>query len=278
MDQNQQQALTKVFAGYRVVEGGFSRVVFPADEKNLVYKYTITSSAMKELDALKALKSCDHVIKVIGEPSRMLLEGIDMVRFAMPRMNGDLTALVQSGVLTEVLRRRITKQLISGMYEMHTHNVAHLDLKLDNVLYFGLVDSKTGGLEDVRVSYADFGLSAVNVTSATMMTGVRGSTAYVAPEMWKKEPWSPFAADTYSFGVMIYALFYVCFPFEAASLVNSKYKKFDIALSLTAQTPTNALDGLWPSLTLSAAPGWLREIFDSCLQIDPAKRFRFHER
>lgn len=278
MDQKTRAALDDIFADFKVVEGGFSRIVFPEQERNIVYKYTLTDYGRHELKALTALKDCGHVMKVIGKPSRMLLEGIDMVRFAMPRMTGDLTGLVQQYPLTEKARDRVTKQLIAGMYEMHHRGVAHLDLKLDNVLYAAFVDTKTGGLDDIRVAYTDFGLSAVEVPYDTVYTGVRGSSAYVPPEMWGDKPWNPFAADVYSFGVMIYALYYLAFPYTTSEKKDLAFTKFQLAQLWKKVTPTDALAALWPSLSISSAPDWRREIFDRCLKIDPAERFCFYDK
>lgn len=279
MDQATSAILDRVFAGFEVAEGGFSRIVFPAQEKNMVYKYTLTPYALQELNALSVLKDCSQVVKVIGDPARMLLEGVDMVRFAMPRMSGDLTGLVQGRALSERIRDRVAKQLIAGMYEMHTRQVVHLDLKLDNVLYAAFVDTATGELADVRVAYADFGLSAVNVPYDSLFEGVRGSGAYVPPEMWEEDrKWNPYAADVYSFGIMIYALYYASFPFHTSEKKNQHFTEFQLAQAWQHKTPTDALDALWPCHSLSTAPESRREIFDRCLQIDPSKRFRFFDR
>jgi serine/threonine protein kinase len=282
MDQKQSDALDAAFAHVPHTCGGFSRICFPKGEPNLCYKYTLTKCATKEIRALQALKACREVVLIVDRPCRMLLstENIDMTRFAMPRMQGDLASLVLADRLTDELQNTVTKQLITGMYGMHTRQVCHLDIKLDNVLYDAVHDAKTGDICHIRVFYTDFGLSEVDVPRGTLCKGMRGSSAYMPPEMWwSGKEWCPYAADTYSFGVMIFAIYYVCFPYETSNLHDRNFMKFQNAQAL-GLSPTHALAAVWPNQIelvdkITNAPEWLKEIYDKTLTIQPEKRMRF---
>lgn len=281
MDQKQIAALDAAFAHVPHACGGFSRITFPKEAPNLCYKYTLTRCASNEVRAMQALKACKEVVLLVDQPCRMLLttENIDMTRFAMPRMQGDLAGLALSGRLTDELRNSITKQLIAGMYGMHTRQVCHLDIKLDNLLYDAVHDAKTGDISHIRVFYSDFGLAEVDVPRGTLCKGVRGSNAYVPPEMWSRTSWDPYSADTYSFGVAIFAMYYGVFPYETSDFNNRIFLKFQNAQAL-GLSPSHALVGLWPNEVelvhkITNAPEWLKEIFDKTLVIQPEKRMRF---
>jgi serine/threonine protein kinase len=83
---------------------------------------------------------------------------------------------------------------------VHANKYLHLDLKPSNILITKHYNTKL----------ADFGMSQ----SANQNNQVKVGTAmYMAPEIWKEEGVSA-AADVYSFGLVLYALFLEQQPFE----------------------------------------------------------------
>ena len=62
--------------------------------------------------------------------------------------------LASSSHYSEEVAARYVKQMLSGIHYLHNHGVIHRDLKIDNMLLHG--DLETG-----MVKIADFGLSAL---------------------------------------------------------------------------------------------------------------------
>lgn len=108
---------------------------------------------------------------------------------------GDLFDLVTKHphYITEVLVRTYFKQLIEGLEYLHTRSIAHLDIKLENLLIG----------EDCVLKIADFDLSCF--TNDTKIIS-RGSKNYRAPEMITGECKDGKAADIYSAGTVLFVL------------------------------------------------------------------------
>jgi serine/threonine protein kinase len=86
------------------------------------------------------------------------------------------------------------QQIISGVEYIHQHQIAHRDLKPENIL-----------LKDGNIKIADFGLSNYMVDGNSLQTSC-GSPNYAAPEIIMAQKYSGQAVDTWSCGVILYAL------------------------------------------------------------------------
>jgi serine/threonine protein kinase len=85
-----------------------------------------------------------------------------------------LYAVADRGYLPEEDAREIMKTVFEGLYHMHSRNVAHRDLKLENLL---VVDPNC----ICKIKIADFGLSKL-LKDNTHMATVCGTPMYVSPE------------------------------------------------------------------------------------------------
>jgi len=100
--------------------------------------------------------------------------------------------------LDEKLARTYFRQLIDGVEYLHSHGVAHLDLKPENLLLGA----------DFNLKIADFDLSHVSGDPKILS---RGTRYYRGPEFFKSsssepELKTPFTADIYSAGVILFIL------------------------------------------------------------------------
>lgn len=100
----------------------------------------------------------------------------------------------------EKLIRTYFHQLIEGLKYLHSKNVAHLDLKLENILLG----------KDFNLKIADFDLSQ-NINDERL--GSNGTANYRAPEIIGGTCKDYRAADIYSAGVCLYTLMTGAFPF-----------------------------------------------------------------
>lgn len=105
--------------------------------------------------------------------------------------------LNKKGPLTETDAAIFFKQLLIGLQYIHSLNVGHRDLKLENILIdqFG------------RVKISDFGLSKLLRNEDNGLTGTPcGSPCYVSPECISGHPYDPRKSDIWSCGVILYEL------------------------------------------------------------------------
>ncbi len=115
-----------------------------------------------------------------------------------------LDVIGSCGALDESLARRLSRQIISALRYLHFKNILHRDLKMDNVL----VDQ-----DKWQCKLIDFGLSAFWYPGQEMKTFC-GSSEYAAPELFMKDSKYGPAIDTWSFGVMLFAMTTGHFPFK----------------------------------------------------------------
>ncbi|XP_054548256.1 serine/threonine-protein kinase 17A isoform X2 [Talpa occidentalis] len=109
--------------------------------------------------------------------------------------------------------QRLLRQILEGVYFLHTHDVVHLDLKPQNILLTS--DSPLG---DVKI--VDFGLSRIMKNNEELRE-IMGTPEYVAPEILSYDPIS-MATDMWSIGVLTYVMLTGISPF----LGNNKQETF----------------------------------------------------
>jgi len=110
--------------------------------------------------------------------------------------SGDLFNLVSRRSFSEKFARTIFKQIISAIKYLHEKGLAHLDLKLENVL----IDMKEG----VKVIDFDACEPVENVSDKSI--NPQGSLGYRAPELGKKTAQDFLMADIYSLGVVLFTM------------------------------------------------------------------------
>ncbi|MDP3113350.1 MAG: protein kinase [Candidatus Cloacimonadaceae bacterium] len=98
----------------------------------------------------------------------------------------------------------IVVQICYALHALHTQNIIHKDLKLENILY------KTDSKQTI-VKLIDYGFSKVDVKSTSQM--ISGTLPYVAPEVYMGKEVG-FASDFYSLGVILYRIITRTFPFN----------------------------------------------------------------
>ena len=120
-----------------------------------------------------------------------------------------LERVVENGNFSESDARSMIYQVLKGMEYLHSKNIVHRDLKLENILL-------SDGSSSAIVKIADFGLARFFADDSQLRT-ICGSPLYVAPEILdigaNMETYTP-AVDMWSIGVMLYILLSGNSPFE----------------------------------------------------------------
>jgi serine/threonine protein kinase len=95
-------------------------------------------------------------------------------------------------------------QILTTVDYLHTRNIAHCDLKFENILY----DEDTGELKLI-----DFGFS-IEDPENNPPTFLCGTVFYMAPEEIMKKNIDVFKADIWSLGVILFKMATGLFPFR----------------------------------------------------------------
>lgn len=170
---------------------------------------SISKSCFTDEEARKKVMREFSILKLLKHQSvTRLYESFESKRHVL-----FIVELCAGGDLLNYVRRRrrlkepiaqlIFKQLINGLEYCHYKGIIHRDIKLDNVLLNANGDIKIG----------DFGVSKC-VKKGERMYEQCGTPAYIAPEILKDRGYEGFGADTWSAGVVLYALLYGTVPFK----------------------------------------------------------------
>lgn len=147
---------------------------------------------------------------------------------------------------TEAEGRSIITQILNATHHVHKNNIAHRDIKLENVL----IDTRG------RVFLIDLGLCAF-VEDQKLCRDWCGSDNYLAPEIVRRNPYNGMKADTFSIGVVLFALLFGVFPFE-----NLRVNGVQSLRTLKVRFPSDV------KVSSSA-----KELLLRMLEDDPEKRF-----
>ena len=164
------------------------------------------------LNEIEILRRVNHPC-LLGSTNIFLTQRRAVIEMDYMR-GGDLYDYVSThGALCEHAARTVMAQVFSGLHFLHESNIVHRDIKLDNIL----IENP----ETLRVRISDFGL-ALSLDETPRPTEFVGTTYYIAPELYRKQPYGP-KVDVWAAGIVLYALLFVSFPFtgEGSELVAS---------------------------------------------------------
>ncbi|CAM9390831.1 unnamed protein product, partial [Ectocarpus sp. 12 AP-2014] len=108
---------------------------------------------------------------------------------------------------------KIVNKLINALRYCHDRNIAHRDIKLENICFESMAD-------DAEVKLVDFGLSA-SFKDEQMRHDLVGSWSFMAPEVLQRAH-HPQACDLWSMGVITYCLLAGFPPFRSVNLKGLK--------------------------------------------------------
>jgi len=144
----------------------------------------------REIEALKRL-SHPYIISI----ERIQSNSIIMKYYR----RGDMYYYIRYG-LPEYVVRHYAKQLIEALIYCHKMGVSHRDVKPDNLLL----------TEEWNIKLCDFGLSSTKQVEDTYC----GTPDYAPPEILENIPYSPMLADTWCYGVTVYAMLMATLPWN----------------------------------------------------------------
>jgi serine/threonine protein kinase len=252
----------------------------------LLHKSNGQRYAMKEMEiknktqmrmAVSEAEMLKDIMENVSHPNIMHIERVFQVgsKFYMvfPLCTGGelYEHIIRRGHFTEHDAAVITRDLISGLHALHKHDILHLDIKPENILFDSMDD-------DARIKITDFGLSKVfsleqqtevnsnfsmDVMKAKLQvfldTGetykecLRGTIGYMSPELILTGHCSK-ATDVFAAGVVLYILLSGRPPF------NSKANRE--VLEKTARGIYRITGGEWDHIS-DEAKDLVRRMLDS---------------
>jgi serine/threonine protein kinase len=112
------------------------------------------------------------------------------------------------------------KQFIDGVSYMHNIGIAHMDLKLENIM----VDSVNKKIKIIDFGEARVFHDSLHISTIIPDKGLHGSLPYVAPEEFTDEEYNPEKVDVWSCGIILYEIIYLGFPWKKAHTSDEQYK------------------------------------------------------
>src|SRR5436305_6386940 len=152
-----------------------------------------------------------HILPLFsyGEES---VNGTRLIYIVMPyRHEGSFVNWLQQRGNDELLSVQDVAYFISqaadALQYAHDKQIVHQDVKPSNFL----IRTNTHKPNRPDLLLSDFGIAKFNSVTASISHSIRGTPAYMAPEIWRGEP-TP-ASDQYALAVMAYELFAGRSPF-----------------------------------------------------------------
>ncbi|CAJ1439493.1 unnamed protein product [Effrenium voratum] len=172
------------------------------------------------------------------------------------------------GLERENFLKPVVQQLFTAMRILHSLNIAHLDLSLENTL---LTEREDGSLQ---LKLIDFGMTVVD---QHRLAGARGKPSYQAPEMHDMPSFDPLIADTFSVGVVLFGMVGQDYPWLSTRPQGCKCFDFVRTKGLRAyfqKRKARNSNGARLSEVLSEP---LMDLLDGVLQVLPADRARLEQ-
>ncbi|KAK3921687.1 Serine/threonine-protein kinase meng-po [Frankliniella fusca] len=132
---------------------------------------------------------------------------------------GDLTANVSDNGIGDLHSKRVAKQIASALEHLHSRDLVHRDVKLDNVLVLRSDFS--------RVKLCDFGETR---RAGTLVTRRHEWLPYSPPEVLHTDTDQTYKADTshdvWQFAVVVFVCLTGCLPWQKAAADDPRYARY----------------------------------------------------
>ncbi|KAM7538319.1 hypothetical protein Aperf_G00000070012 [Anoplocephala perfoliata] len=157
----------------------------------------------KEIEIMKSLNHPNiiGIVDAFETPKEM----VAVTEYA----EGDLFQILEDDrSLPEDVIQSIAAQLVSALYYLHANRILHRDMKPQNILL------GHGGV----VKLCDFGFARAMSFNTLVLTSIKGTPLYMAPEIVEERPYDH-TADLWALGCILYELATGTPPFYTSSII-----------------------------------------------------------
>ena len=217
----------------RIGDGSYGTVYLAINimtKQNVAMK-KINKIQENEVDDMEIKNEID-ILKKLDHPN--IVKIIEF--YSTPKAYYIITDFASCGELYNQIKHEYTEnqlavlfyQIFSGLYYLHTNNIVHRDLKLENILISEIEKDMKTGKKCFWTKIIDFGTAKIFEKNKNEKAVV-GSSYYIAPEVLHKNYNEK--CDTWSAGVILYMLIVGRAPFDGADdeeiIENIKKGKFN---------------------------------------------------
>ena len=168
--------------------------------------FKANKQAFSELEIIKELTAdnCPNMLQVV-ETFTTENSYILVTQYLQTGTLFNYVCAQPSQPLDEELTKSIIRQVARGVQAMHSKNIIHKDIKIENILVTDLT-------RNAQMKIADFGCSEKLETASSTSNFFIGTPGYMAPEIIAKKPFNC-ASDIYSIGAIMYVMLTAALPF-----------------------------------------------------------------
>jgi protein-serine/threonine kinase len=186
-------------------------VLLPAHQET---RSRIESSLRRELS----------ILKTVNHPSIIKLLSLNVTRQKYLIMTpyyegGDLFEISSKhrSKMSPLLIRKMFAEIATGIAYLHSKNIVHRDIKLENILINHTINEMLS-IKDFTstslITITDFGLSREIDPEDPLLTTRCGSEDYVPPELLIGLPYDGRQTDSWALGVLLYSIMESRLPFD----------------------------------------------------------------
>ena len=205
-----QGAFAKVNLGLNVLTGRV--VAIKSFKKKAEEKFNIKMKKIQyETELMKRFnhKNITKILEVFHDEEYMLI--------IMEYINGEnlFSFVKKRRKLSEKLAKFLFRQIILGIEHIHSKNVVHRDIKLENIM----IDFNN------TIKICDFGIGKVLKSEDELLYDKCGTPMYMAPEIIlsnENDGYKGFRVDIWSSGITLYIMLSGTLPFNLKSKNNKK--------------------------------------------------------
>lgn len=218
--------------GSTIGKGQYSRIRMATDVegrklacKIITPKYLtdprLTKFVFREMDILRKVNH-QNIIKLhsVEYTSKRYFLFMDYCQ------HGDLLEYLQDvGALQEIRTQHLFRQIASAIHYLHHLDIAHRDIKCDNIFLWSPEHLKLGDFGFARFCKTSLGKEIVSNTFC-------GSAAYAPPEVLRGECYDPKKYDIWSLGCVLFIMLTASMPFDDSNIMKMLRDQLDGGLKL----------------------------------------------
>lgn len=188
-----------------------------------ILKYSKALSTQSELSFFNTVPEHPNIIKFFGFKENATYtkkygQGEKQVSYMGLELaqRGEIFDFVANlGAFPEPICRYYYKQMLTSLETIHASGITHRDIKPENI-FIG---------ENYDLKVADFGFSTMlaGKRGDSLLTSIKGTLPYMAPEILEKRPYRGDAADLFASAIICFILNTGLPPFRRAEVSNPHY-------------------------------------------------------
>lgn len=114
------------------------------------------------------------------------------------------------------------KQILEGLLYMHNLGIAHMDLKLENIM----IDTFNNKVKIIDFGYSKVFHDSLHIDTFILKKNIYGSLAYIAPEEFLEIEYNPEKVDVWACGIILYIILYNGLPWHKAKISDKNYYNY----------------------------------------------------